>query len=659
MLTRHFGFLPVYFLFCFCSLCLNFETPAARAQVVPRNDVQRNVVPKQAVPKKIQPYPLPAQARQALCTLAGESDVLILGELHGSQEVPAVAAALLAPLTKSGYGVLALEIPADQQGALTDWATGKTKTIPNFFARPVADGRGNIQALTLIRTALSAPFGWKLICFDESQAETAKANAKIQKMDPKAMSPPFSDEFVAVCVGRDAAMAANLASQRARLAPAAKVLAICGNFHAETSNHSAADRQLDLPADDSLNKFWPSFAAALENFHPDWRVRSVNIVPHSGGYFASASSDDGGTESTGVQTVYSTRHFAQAEAQRLDDDRWNWELNLPRVTPVTFLAEPTAWSPSAASPAPDSVAAVNEPAASVAAPTGPAPKELPPSESAPIVLPPVAAASAVMPKKGPAPAVAMPSAAAPKELPMPVPAPTVGPPTVLPASAPKGLPVSAPMGLPKSASAPNVVPPPGFAPAVVPPTVPASPVAPPTAPSPTVLPKNEPAPSKSPPNAPMPKELPPNAPAPTVAPPTVPAPTVLPKNEPAPDVAPPPAPAPAVSPPAVPAPPVAPPTAPAPTVLPKNEPAPSVAPPTVPAPKELPPKAPASSESAPNKSPPNEPAPKKEPPPTVAPPSEPAPAAASPNDPTAKPASPPPTPPGRFRGMRPRLFRFR
>ena len=107
------------------------------------------------------------------------------------------------------------------------------------------------------------------------------------------MSPPFADEFVAVCVARDTTMASNLAKQRIRLAPDAKVLAICGNFHAQTSNHSAAEAQLDLAADDSFSKFWPSFAAALENVHPTWRVKSVNVVPHSGGYFASVSSGDG------------------------------------------------------------------------------------------------------------------------------------------------------------------------------------------------------------------------------------------------------------------------------------------------------------------------------------------------------------------------------
>ncbi len=310
----------------------------------------------QIIPQTIEPYPLPARARQALCELAGESDVLILGETHGSQEVPAVAAALLTPLAKLGYGALALEIPADEQGPLTDWATGKTEAVPGFFAKPIGDGIGNIQALSLIRTALSPPLRWKLICFDQSQEVAEKDDAKLQKMDPRAMAPPFSDDFIAICVGRDAAMASNLADQRAKLAADARVLAICGNLHAMISNHSAAGG-LGIPPDSPFQKLWPSFAAALQIGHLTWRVRSINIVPHSGGYFATMSEGDGPSK-TGVYTIRGMRQLDEAEAHRLDDDHWSWVLDLPHATPVTFLAEPVdvESSPAPAAQASDNVA---------------------------------------------------------------------------------------------------------------------------------------------------------------------------------------------------------------------------------------------------------------------------------------------------------------
>ena len=47
------------------------------------------------IPETLTPYPLPAKAQQALTQLAAETDVLVLGETHGTQEVPQLAAGLL------------------------------------------------------------------------------------------------------------------------------------------------------------------------------------------------------------------------------------------------------------------------------------------------------------------------------------------------------------------------------------------------------------------------------------------------------------------------------------------------------------------------------------------------------------------------------------
>src|SRR4051794_28953658 len=95
----------------------------------------------------LHPYVLPTGAQRSLDELAKQCDVLILGETHGTREVPGIVASLLASLAKARYGTLALEIPADQQGPLTDWALGKTTVVPSFFAQPTDDGRGNAQVL--------------------------------------------------------------------------------------------------------------------------------------------------------------------------------------------------------------------------------------------------------------------------------------------------------------------------------------------------------------------------------------------------------------------------------------------------------------------------------------------------------------------------------
>jgi hypothetical protein len=49
------------------------------------------------------PYHLSPDIERALVALAAASDVLLLGEIHGAQEVPALAAGLLPILTPLGF----------------------------------------------------------------------------------------------------------------------------------------------------------------------------------------------------------------------------------------------------------------------------------------------------------------------------------------------------------------------------------------------------------------------------------------------------------------------------------------------------------------------------------------------------------------------------
>ena len=112
------------------------------------------------------PYPLPAKVGGTVTALAAQSDVLVLGETHGTQEVPEMTASLLMGLDKMGYHALALEVPADQQPALAAWATGKSAQVPSFYDgshdSAHSDGRANVQMLALVRAALSAPYSWKV-----------------------------------------------------------------------------------------------------------------------------------------------------------------------------------------------------------------------------------------------------------------------------------------------------------------------------------------------------------------------------------------------------------------------------------------------------------------------------------------------------------------
>lgn len=278
------------------------------------------------------PYSLPAAAEQPIKELADRSDVLILGEIHGTQEVPEVVATLLPTLSKMGYRVLALEVPSDQQAALTDWATGKTQTIPSFYAKPGTDGRGNQQMLSLIRMALSPPYSWKLICFDASMGDEPWTSSQhlieeyIQKVGDQApvkASTPInlateSDLTITIWQRRDATMAANFKKQRQQFASQGKVLAICGDLHARTANPHNLDK-----------RYWPSFAAVLQSSQSGQPVNSIDIDPQSGHFFNGGKVNDFGGKPDG-----------QAEAHLLEN-AYNLKLKLPHATAATFLATPT------------------------------------------------------------------------------------------------------------------------------------------------------------------------------------------------------------------------------------------------------------------------------------------------------------------------------
>lgn len=61
--------------------------------------------------QELAPYELSPEVVQALINVAVTSDVLLFGELHGTQEVPRLLLRLLDELAAIGYGGLALEIP--------------------------------------------------------------------------------------------------------------------------------------------------------------------------------------------------------------------------------------------------------------------------------------------------------------------------------------------------------------------------------------------------------------------------------------------------------------------------------------------------------------------------------------------------------------------
>jgi hypothetical protein len=224
--------------------------------------------------------------------LAQQSDFLLFGELHGTQEPPQLLAALLDDLTSLGYGGLALEIRRGDREPIMRWATGASGEVPRFFAQPGSSGSGNEQLLALIRQV--AVEGWQVLCFSD---------------DP--------DQGCATWTERDSVMADNLAAQWQQYCPGQKVVGISGNLH---SRLAPTEFGADL---------WPSFAACFQQRNPQFVVRSVDLVFHSGSFYNEK-----------LQTLDDD---PLAEAEIREDTRLGHSLalHLPQATAATFLVPPT------------------------------------------------------------------------------------------------------------------------------------------------------------------------------------------------------------------------------------------------------------------------------------------------------------------------------
>jgi hypothetical protein len=253
----------------------------------------------------LEPYQLPESVEAGLLSVAKEAYLLVFGELHGTQEVPRLIAALLPALRALNYQGLALEVPCSCRDELMNWAEGRTPSPPEFFARPTLDGRGNRQTLTLAQTAAAA--GWRLLCFDNGP-----------------------DQLMRVWADRDHFMAQNLAAQWTALCPETKIVAICGNLHARTvetlplAARQAMDRQGE--------RWWPSFANWAEQGDPGKIVRSVNVVFHAGEMF-----------NMGVRSLQGRTPLGEPELGPAAESGHSLSLHLPRGTAATFLQPPYDW----------------------------------------------------------------------------------------------------------------------------------------------------------------------------------------------------------------------------------------------------------------------------------------------------------------------------
>ena len=197
------------------------------------------------------PYELPSPVKTELLALAARSDLLLLGETHGTQEVPRLVLDLLDDLASLGYGGLGLEMPRGEQDALEKWAVGADDPPSFFGTKEFQDGRGNEQVLSLVSQAVRRFPDWKLLCFDVDFMKEGETGTD-----------------------RDRGMAEGLLSLWQEKCAMQKVVAICGSYHSRLT----APEQPDFGP-------WPSLGANVQQMRPELGVSSVHIVFHSGGFY--------------------------------------------------------------------------------------------------------------------------------------------------------------------------------------------------------------------------------------------------------------------------------------------------------------------------------------------------------------------------------------
>lgn len=198
-----------------------------------------------------------ASAAAEIRGAAGRHRVVVLGEMHGTREIPALAAALVDAYAEQGPVRLGLELPHAQQAAIDAWVAGGDREEARAamvaadpgWSRPAeaSDGRRNAEVFALLDSARAARARGRdveVLAFDVSGAP-GDAAARDERMAMR-IREAFAEEPGArwvVVTGNVHAMKfkpeacpacqAPMASHLSRLSPfSVNVHARTGAFHA-------------------------------------------------------------------------------------------------------------------------------------------------------------------------------------------------------------------------------------------------------------------------------------------------------------------------------------------------------------------------------------------------------------------------------------------
>lgn len=246
--------------------------------------------------------PVDAEA-EALRRAAGNRRLIVLGEMHGTREVPRLAAALVEAYARDGQPVvLALELPRDGHAASRAYlasdgghAARQALATHRFLQPPTPshDGRRNASVVELY----------------EALRQLRARGADV------AIAPVDVVESTHGAAARDRAMAAQLRRVFEAL-PRGRVIAVVGNVHAMRVRPTGPDFPLGLQ---------PPMAWYLRDLAP----YTVNIGARSGAFPACTAPGQ-----CRLQPV--PGNDARSGPLRADD-AWHYRLMLPRFTPADDL----------------------------------------------------------------------------------------------------------------------------------------------------------------------------------------------------------------------------------------------------------------------------------------------------------------------------------
>lgn len=254
-------------------------------------------------------------ARDAILGESRDKSLLVIGEMHGSREAPALMAALGYHFAQAGPVLIGLEVPVQEQARLDAFlasngdAAARRDVLAGTYwqvPRERSDGRRSeamFGLLERVRVLRADGCAIRLMAFDDV-------------------------DFYGAGRDRDALMAARL--RELRLAhPDTTMLVLTGNYHARLvpPDHVIIN---DIRTDDVRKP--------MAGYLGDLGVVSINLRAHDGAAWACIAGSCGKKL---LQTAISTEHDdGRVQSRRLDGPHaaYHVEVTLPRYT----VSEPMA-----------------------------------------------------------------------------------------------------------------------------------------------------------------------------------------------------------------------------------------------------------------------------------------------------------------------------